>query len=124
MSKKQVIINGVNFTDYCVPVGYNVSYKKIRGNSAGYMQDGSYTDDVISTKAIINLKCMPLTESQLQAVVSAISSTYVSAYFYDPSKNEYRTAEMMPSEPSQYFRGTGADGEDRWIGTEIVLTER
>lgn len=122
--KKTIKINGIDYTDYFTPVGYSVSYKKIRGNNSGYMLDGSYTDDVYAIKAVITCICMPLDETKLSKLLTSIAETYVTVYFYDPRLRAYREAEMMPSEPNQKFKGSGANLIDYWTGTIIQLTER
>ena len=122
--RKTIKINGVDFTDDTTPTGYSVSYKKIRGKNSGYMLDGSYTDDVLDRKAVITYPCMPSTEERLSALLLAIADTYVDVEFYDPEIKGYRTAEMMPSDPTQKFRGTGADLLDYWTGTVLTFTER
>lgn len=122
--KKIIKIDGVDYTSFFTPTGYSVSYKKIRGGNAGYMLDGSYRDDVLATKAVITHICMPLDEEKLSQFLAAISGTYLTVYFFDPKQNSYREAEMMPSDPSQKFKGTGADLLDYWTGTVVTFTER
>lgn len=122
--KKTIKINEIDYTDFFTPEGYTVSYKKIRGKNSGYMMDGSYTDDVLATKAAITCICMPLNEERLSEFLTAVSDTYLNIYFYDPKVKKYRTAEMMPSEPAQKFRGTGADLMDYWTGTVMQFAER
>lgn len=122
--KKQIKINNVDYTGFFTPTGYTVSYKKVRGPNSGYMLDGSYTDDVVAVKAVITTICMPLNETQLQKFLTAASDTYVNVYFYDPRLGTYRTAEMMPSDTTQKFRGSGAGLVDYWTGTVVQFTER
>ena len=122
--KKRITINGRDLTDAFTPTGYTVSYKKIRGTASGYMLDGSYTDDVLASKAVITHTLMPANEAVLSQVLVAIADTYCNVNFYDPKVQAYRTAQMMPSEPQQKFRGTGSDSVDYWTGTVITFTER
>lgn len=122
--KKTIKINGKDFTEYFTPTGYSVSYKKIRGPNSGYMQDGSYTDDVLAVKAIVTCTCMPLDETKLSTLLSEISGAYADVIFFDPAMNEYRTAKMLTPEPSQKFKGTGADSVDYWTGTILQFTEK
>lgn len=122
--RKTIKLNGVDYTDIFTPTGYTVSYKKIRGNNSGYMLDGSYTDDVRAIKSVITCTCMPTNEDQLSQLLVSISNTYVSVYFYDPREKTYRTADMMPSDPSQKYRGRGTNSIDYWTGTIIQFTER
>lgn len=122
--KKTIKINGIDYTDFFTPTGYSVSYKKIRGAHSGYMLDGSYTDDVLDTKAVITCICMPTNESRLAEILIETSNVYVDVEFYDPKIGKYRTAEMMPSDPNQKYKGTGTDLLDYWTGTVIQFTER
>lgn len=122
--KKRIKIDGIEYTSLFTPEGYTVSYKKIRGNNSGYMLDGSYTDDVVDTKAVITCVCMPLNEDQLSEFLVAISDVYLNVWFYDPKIKDYRTAEMLPSEPTQKFAGTGTNSLDYWTGTVVQFTER
>lgn len=122
--KKVIKINGTDYTDFFTPTGYSVSYKKIRGVNTGYMLDGSYTDDVLAIKAVITCICMPTNEERLSEILTTIADTYLDVYFYDPRLKAYRTAQMMPSDPEQKYRGTGADLVDYWTGTVIQFTER
>ena len=122
--KKHIKLNGIDYTEAFTPTGYTVSYKKIRGKNSGYMMDGSYTDDVLAIKAIVTCICMPTTEALLSQLLLAVSATYVDVYFFDPRQNSYRTAQMIPSEPTQKFRGKGSDLLDYWTGTVLQFTER
>lgn len=122
--KKNIVINGINFTDLFTPTGYAVSYQKIKGKNARYMLDGSYMDDVLAVKAIVTCVCMPTSEEKLSQLLSVLSETYVYVYYFDLRQNAYRTAEMMPSDPSQQYRGTGTNALDYWTGTVVKLTER
>lgn len=114
----------MDYTNFFTPTGYTVAYKKIRGLNSGYMESGLYTDDVLDTKAVVTCICMPLNENRLSDFLSAVASTYVNVYFYDPQKKEYRTAEMMPSDTTQKYRGTAADMLEYWTGTVVQFTER
>lgn len=123
--KKTIKINGTDFSSMFTPYGYSVQYKKITGPNSGYMLSGDYTDDVLKWKAVITCICMPETEEQLSTLLSAVcEGAYCTVYFYDPKVKGYRTAEMMPSEPSQTHRGVGVNGFDYWTGTILTFTER
>lgn len=121
---KTISVNGVDYTDVFTPEGYTVSYIKRRGSNAGVMLDGSYIDDVLAIKAVVTCYCMPTNETQLQNLLTAIANEYVTLTFYDPKAGTYRSMTCMPSEPSQKFRGTGADALEYWTGTVITFTEK
>lgn len=121
---KTIMLNGIDYTDLFTPTGYTVSYKKIKGKNARLMLDGSYVEDVLAIKAVVTCFCMPTNEKRLSELLIMLSETYLQVYFFDPKLNGYRTAEMMPSDPSQKFRGRGANALDYWTGTVVQLTER
>lgn len=124
--RKTIKINGKDFTDAFTPTGYTVSYIKRRGNrnNSGIMLDGSYVDDVLAIKAVVTYYCMPINETILQELLVEIAATYVQLEYYDPKEKTYRTITAMPSEPSQKYRGDGADALEYWTGTVIVFTEK
>lgn len=124
MTGKTIKINGADYTDVFTPVGYSVSYRKIRGRNTGYMLDGSYTDDVLAIKAVISCTCMPTNEKQLSEILSETAQTYVDVYYFDPREKSYRTAVCIPSEPSQTYKGKGSDSLEYWTGTVIQFTEK
>ena len=122
--RKTIKINGKDFTDVFTPTGYTVSYIKRRGNNSDTMLDGSYVDDVLAIKAVVTCYCMPTNEAVLQELLVEIAATYVQLEYYDPKEKTYRTITTMPSEPSQKYRGNGADALEYWTGTVIVFTEK
>lgn len=121
---KSIAINSVSFTDLFTPTGYIVSYQKRRGNNGGMMLDGSQVDDVLAVKAVVTCTCMPTDEKHLQQLLVVLANTYVTVSYYDPRTGNYRTMTAIPSEPSQKFRGTGANALEYWTGTVVTLTEK
>lgn len=117
-------LNGVDMSAHFTRYGYTVAYKAIKGNLAGYMQDGTYRDDVRSRKAVVTLTCMPQTDAQMSILLQAVLQDYVSLEYYDPWRESMRSAMFMPSDPEQEYRGKGADGNEYWTGTKVVFTER
>lgn len=121
---KTVRINGINFTDIFPETGQTVNYIKRRGNASGIMLDGSYVDDVLAVKAVWSSPCMPISETQLQQLLTALRNPYVELYFFDPAISAYRTMVAMPGDLSQKYRGEGTDALDYWTGTVVTLTEK
>lgn len=122
---KNLIVNGYNFTNYITPWGYTISYNKIQGGNQGTMKDGSFIDDVLAYKAVITVQCMPLTQSEIEWIYSAVYKyTYPTVEFYDLRTKSYRRKECIFSMSPSVERGRGADGQIRWIGTQLTFTER
>lgn len=122
--KKTIKINGVDFSRLFTPYGYTVQYKKVRGPNSGDMLSGEHTDDVRAWKAVVQCVCVPSSEAELARLLTICEDTYVSVYYFDIKTNAYRTAIMMPSEPTQKHAGMGANGVNYWSGTAITFTEK
>lgn len=45
------------------------------------MLDGSFTEDILAIKAVITCTCMPLTETQLNALLAQLYSGTLNVYF-------------------------------------------
>ena len=84
------------------------------------MLDGSERVDELAQWAVITFPCMPLTEGQLQTLLSMVipSPTHKLTY-YDPTHGD-RTIYVRRSVSTPKNRGKGADGNEYWTG--IVLT--
>ena len=125
MARKTIQINGVDFTDYFPPCGYEVDYVKVTGNNEGLMLDGSYTEDVLAIKAVVHSQLMPLTEEQQSYFLQTMQADrYASVYYFDPKKNAYRTAVMQYETDTTRHRGTGTNGSEYWTGLAVTLTDR
>ena len=122
--RKTIKINNVDFTAYFTPVGYKVTHKKIKGPNEGYMLDGSFTEDILAIKAVITCTCMPLTETQLNALLTQLYSGTLNVYFFDPKTGDYRTAAMTCEPPESVDRGQGTNAAEYWTGVVLVLTEK
>lgn len=102
---------------------YAVLYKKISGGSAGYMMDGSYTEDTIAVKAQIQWQLMPMKEEDFQALMRTLyNKPYAMVYYYDP-RSGYRTMEAMYEVGMAEYMDNLVGG-NYWKMPPIVFTER
>lgn len=123
MAKKNIIINGVDFTSY-VPEGYTVGYNKVSGENEGRMLNGSYREDVIAVEAVITLPALPLDEEKMNRLLTTLyKNDYASVQYFDPKENNYRSISARYETQQAQHRGTGADGKEYWTGLSLVLTE-
>lgn len=121
---KTIKINGKDFTNYFVPFDWKLRYQPVLGNNAGFMLDGSYTEDEIEQKAVITLTCMPLDENQAAALLKELLSTvYPVVEYYDVKTGGYRSVQMRRKIPDLSYWGDLVGG-DYWGGAQITLTER
>ena len=125
MARKTIQLNGVDFTAFFPPEGYEVEYIKVTGSNEGTMLDGSYTEDVLAIKAVVSSPLMPLTEEQQSLFLQTIQSRdYASVYYFDPKKNAYRKPDMQYQIERMRHRGTGANGSEYWTGLAVTFTDR
>lgn len=122
---KTIKINGTDYTDYFTRLGYSVGYESVRGNNAGLMLDGSYTEDEIKLRTVVTLPCMPLDEERLKKILQEVysDSCHMVEYF-DPKSGGYRTEEMRRTVSEQKYKGQGTNGLQYWTGTVITFTTR
>ena len=125
VERKPVAINGTDFTAYFTDTGYTVNYIKRTGNNGGMMQDGSITEDLIAIKAVVVLPPVPLTETQLSTLLSAVwENGYPLLSYYDPWTGTTKSVQTVATVSSSKYRGQGSDENKYWTGTEITFTEK
>ena len=113
-------VDGVNISQYGTPAGASVGFDFVDGGQGGYMLDGSDKVDEMAKWAIITYPCMPLSETDLQALLSLVFVGAVHTItYYDPVRGD-RTIRARRSISQPKERGKGADGKTYWTG--IVLT--
>lgn len=121
---KTVKINNIDFTSYLTPIGEGVKYKKILGNNGGTMLSGRTEEDILSWKAVVRYKVMPLTEVQQATFLTALMSSTVNLYYFDPATNGYRTVEVMVDADENKQKGKGGTGVEYWAGMGVTFTEK
>ena len=121
---KVVKMNNVTVTEYFVPKGMKVSYKKILGNNGGMTLSGNQEEDVLAWKAIVTLPCMPLTETQQNDFLQKARVADPTLYYFDPAAKAYRTIHYMASIKETTYRGAGGTGTEYWTGLVLVAEER
>lgn len=123
--KKEIRINGDDCSSLFMRYGYGVGYKKVHGNAGGTMLDGTETEDVIKTKAVISLSFMPQSEDALSDFLSLLyGSKYATVYYYDPKDGAYRTIEAIYSEMDTKHLMTNINDDEMWQPETLTLTER
>ena len=93
----QLTINGVDFSEIITKYGYSVDYKKILGSNGRYTLNGTYHEDILAWKAIVEAELRPLKSSVLASVITLCANEYVTVSYFDTKTNSIRTTEMKPS---------------------------
>ena len=122
--QKTVKINGNDVTSWTPPTGYIVTKKSVVANTVTMMNGETYKDE-IAVKTGVILPFLPLTDSQLQSLMSWLySGITVQFYFYDPDNGGYRTMVANRTLKNPKFRGKGANNTYYWTGIEVEFEEK
>ena len=117
----EIYLDGVDLSPYGTPAGYSVGYQFEDGGQGGLMLDGSERVDELARWPVITFPCMPLTDEQLQQLLSLVVrfSTH-SLNYYDPERGQ-RTIRVKRSVSTSKYRGRGADGNMYWTGVTLTF---
>ena len=124
VERKDIGINGVDFTSFFADTGYTVQYVRVQGQNGGLMQDGTTLLDTLKWNAIVRVPTFVLNEIQISSLLTEIVDDYVSLYYFDPRTHAYRTISAIPSESKIIYKGHGADEDAYWAGEAIAFTEQ
>lgn len=116
----EIYLDGVSLAPYGTPAGYSVHYEITDGGQGGLMLSGAERVDELAKWPVIEYPCMPLTEGQLQTLLSLVSASTHNLNYYDP-ENGQRTKRVRRSVSKPKFRGKGADGNLYWVGVTLTF---
>lgn len=119
-----ILVNGTDITDYFVPTGIRVQYKKVLGRNGGTYLSGDREEDLLAWKAVIKITCMPLTEIQQSDLITKITVDDPTLYYFDPRINGYRTIHCMMDLSEVRYRGKGSNYMDYWTGLVLTAEEK
>lgn len=74
--------------------GYKVSYKKVLGSNSCYTLDGTYHEDVLAYKALVQVPLKYMTPETLAELVESVE-TCVKATYFDTKENGEVTKEVI-----------------------------
>jgi hypothetical protein len=60
--------------------GYKVGYKKVLGPNSCTTIDGTYHEDVLAHKAVINIELLPMTSEQLSELETSVENCELATY--------------------------------------------
>ncbi len=121
-----VRINGTDISSLIAFRGIKWSYRYVNGRNGGVTLAGVTQLDVLATKSDLNITCIPMTYSDVQALLGLISATSCSVTYDDPLLGTV-TKTMHPSGQSAAFMAeddtTGLDPEMLFDGISFKLEE-
>lgn len=122
MAIPRFTINSVSILDYIAHDGLKWSKHDVDGPNAGRNMNGTMIRDRVATKIRIDIKCRPLTSSEILSVLGLLTGDTVTVRYYDPCEglitkamyaNNYSVTESI-----MYNDATGL-----WTGLEFPLIE-
>jgi len=124
--KKRIYMNGEDVTEWFTPSGMTVSYKKIKGDNGGTFLSGDREEDILAWKAVVQLFCMPLPDSEQKKLYAKVFSADPTLRFFDPQTGDYRTIHYMATVSEQKYRGKAVGPWQTWkereYWTGLVIT--
>lgn len=119
----QFLINGVNIAPYVGFNGLEYQLSDVDSPNAGRNMAGEMERGKITEKEKWSLKFVPLTTSQIAAILSAVSDEYVEVSFLSPRHGSTVTKQMYVGDRSaahMFERG----GTVYWKDLSFSLIER
>ena len=120
-----VTINGTDITNYIAFRGVKWSYRYVNGRNTGVTLAGVTQLDVLATKSDLNITCIPLSYSDIQTLLGAISEPSVEVTYDDPLLGTV-TKTMHPSGQTTAFLNETSQDENAammWDGISFKLEE-
>lgn len=123
--QKPLKINGTDFTSWIPSAGYTVENRRVYGNNAMTMMDGNTWKDEVAVKSTVTVPFLPLTDTQLQTLMSKLlASATCTVYFFDSDIGYDREMTAYSNAGKRKFRGKGSDNQYYWTGVEVTFEER
>lgn len=119
-------INGIDFKDWVDEYeGYTMGYTDREGTNAKTMLDGTKIVDRLARKNTLSVPMIPLSESQLKTLVTAIAKDYVPVTYFDLNLADVKTGTFIPDPiSSATYVIDSASGEHWFKGIRITLMEK
>ena len=109
-------IDNVDYSHLVPKSGYQVCYKKVLGPNSCYTLDGTYHEDVLAYKAVVNIELKPMSAETLSQLVTAVENCE-QATCHDTKTNDDVTKNVLVSlSPANLV--INHDGEIIWSDTE------
>lgn len=117
-------INGIDFVPYVAhDDGFKWQRYDIDSPNTGRTLDGLMHRGRVATKIRLDIKCRPLTASELQTVLNAILPEYVNVTYTDPMYGLV-TKRMYANNNPAVHALIYPDGTEWWDGISFPLVER
>lgn len=121
-----VVVNGLDITDLIADRGLAWSLRYVHGSNEGVTLAGVTQLDIIAEKKDLEVECLPLSYSQLAALLAALSPPSFPVTYDDP-QDGYTTKTMHAVDQSALFlrEMPGRDGvvAAYWDGISFKLEE-
>ena len=117
----KLIVNGLDITAYVERNGIKYSVNDV-DKDAGRTLDGTMHRGRIATKVRLDVKCVPMNELMLQAILQKLRPTSFNVTYTDPYYGEI-TKKMYSNNYSATLRFEDAQGVRQYKDFEFPLVE-
>lgn len=118
----QIIIDGVNITNYIQHQGIKWSRNDVDGPNAGRNLKGRMIRDRVATKIRLDITCRPLTAAEHTRLLNAILPEYVTVNYTDPMYGNVSKV-MYSNNNSSEHCVIAPDGVEYWHNISFPLIE-
>lgn len=123
MATFRFTVNGVSLINYLAEDGIKWTRNDIEAADAGRTLDGVMHRGRVASKVRLDVKCRPLTSSEVMVVLRAILPEYVTVRYIDPQDGSI-TKTMYSNNIPSLCATVNPDGTALWKGIEFPLIER
>lgn len=113
-------VNGIDMMPYIAQNGIKWQRNDIDGANAGRTMDGTMHRQRVTSKARLDVTCLPLTSAETAVVLNAIWPEYVEVEYTDPMDGIVIRTMYSNNIPATYVD----TDTDRWEGITFALIER
>lgn len=117
-------IGGTDFSKYIAhDDGFKWSRNDIEAPDTGRTMDGLMHRGRVATKIRLDIKCRPLTSTELYTLLNAILPEYVTVEYTDPMYGSVTKSMYSNNNPATHAL-TMKDGTEWWSGISFPLVEQ
>lgn len=117
-------IGGVDIVPFVAFGGFAYQHSDIDAADSGRTMDATMHRGRVASKIRLDITCRPLTDANVQTVLSAISPEWVTVVFTDPMTGTDVTKTMYSNNRKASFLLKRRNGENLWKIDTFPLIER
>ena len=117
-------INGVDILPLVTKGGIKWTRNDIDSSNAGRTLDGTMHRGRVTTKDKLEVKCRPLTQSEVETLLRLINPEYVTVDYISPKSGPRTGVQFYSNNVPATLWFVDSDGVGRWADISFPLVER